>query len=212
LYGLRRWGSLRDGQKYLVEEGRERLFDLRVDPGETDNRIEGIDPAPWRQAMSVALERPVVEAWRILPSRRQPKKPVRMTLRWPEPVRAAWAGLDPTLHGKAKVTIENGEVTARWPKQRSRVEVFVVPPEHDGDAAPATVAIRVGKTTETLEVVETPPDGTGRARRYAKVTVGGRTVTITSTVVPIPSDADGDIVGFDPEVAGDLEAIGYVGD
>ncbi len=212
LYGLRRWGSLLNEQKYMVEEGKERLFDLRVDPGETDNRIKGVDPEPWREAMSNALDRPVKQAWRLVPSRNNPSKPITAKLTMGGPLTAAWNGHDPTMHGKATVAVKQNTMTAKWPKQKSRVEVFLVPPEHTEDMAVPTLALTVGGKSKNFEVPYKATNDSGRPQRLLKAPLGGRNLLITSTVVPVPSDADGTIVGFDQEVAGDLESLGYVGD
>lgn len=212
LYGLRRWGSLHNGQKYLIEEGKERLFDLRTDPAEKNNRIADSDPQLWRDAMATALDRPVVQAWRLVPSRTNPKKPMQATIQMEQPVTAAWAGLDPTLYGKADVKVTEDSVIARWPKQRSRVEVFVVPPVGPAATEPIPIVVQVGNKTESFEIVPTPLNRTGKPRTFLKASVGGRSLLVSSTVVPVPSDADGAIVGFDAEVAEDLKSIGYVGD
>jgi hypothetical protein len=161
--------------------------------------------------MSEALDRPVVQGWRILPSRKQGGPPVRVTLH-SAGIRAAWPGEDPIQSGRATVSLEADKVVARWPKQRGRVEVFVVPGPPLSDAPPISVDIKVGKkrTTATLDLeAEAKP---GKPARLLKVSIGGRSIEITSTVMPIPSEADGSIDGFDPEVAGDLESLGYIGD
>ena len=209
LYGLRQWGSLKNGKKYVVNQGKESIFDITADPGETRNVFADTDVEPLRTAMSEALDRPVVPGWLIVPSKRREGAPVRVTLH--TPVRAAWPGEDPTHSGRASVDITPDKLVARWPKQRGRVEAFVVPGELDSDE-PISVEVKIGKTikTETLDLSATAKPG--RPARYLRTKAGGRSVEITSTVVPIPTEADGAIEGFDPEVAGDLESLGYVGD
>ena len=209
LYGLRQWGSLKNGKKYVVNQGKESIFDITADPGETRNVFADTDVEPLRTAMSEALDRPVVPGWLIVPSKRREGAPVRVTLH--TPVRAAWPGEDPTHSGRASVDITPDKLVARWPKQRGRVEAFVVPGELDSDE-PISVEVKIGKTikTETLDLSATAKPG--RPARYLRTKAVGRSVEITSPVVPIPTEADGAIEGFDPEVAGDLESLGYVGD
>ena len=211
LYGLRQWGSLKNGKKYTIKQGRESVFDILTDPGETGNLISETDPTELRAAMSEALDRPVVEGWRIVPSRRRESTPVRVTMHSPD-IRAAWAGEDPTHSGRATISLEADKLVARWPKQRSRVEAFVAPGPLEPGADPIVVDIKVGPKTKQATLDLSAQAKPGLPRRYLKASVGGRTVEITSTVLPIPSDADGAIEGFDPEVAGDLESLGYVGD
>jgi arylsulfatase A-like enzyme len=211
LYGLRKWGSLQSGKKYVVSQGKETVYDILKDPTETDNLISTTDTAPLRAAMSEALDRPVVQGWRILPSRKREGPPVRVTLH-STGIRAAWPGVDPTQSGRATVALETDKVVIRWPKQRGRVEAFVVPGPPRSDAPPISVDIKVGKkrTTATLDLqAEGKP---GKPARLLKESIGGRSIEITSTVMPIPSEADGSIDGFDSEVAGDLESLGYIGD
>jgi hypothetical protein len=211
LYGLRQWGSLKEGKKYTINQGREHVYDILEDPAETADLIAETDVVPLRKAMSEALDRPVVQGWRIVPSQRRNGAPVRVTLHSPD-IRAAWAGTDPTHSGRATVTSEAEKVTARWPKQRGRVEAFVVPGPIDPSAPPMSVDIKVGNKTQTTHIDLTAKSTSGRPARLLRESIGGRSVTITSTVVPIPTEADGAIDGFDPEVAGDLESLGYVGD
>ena len=212
LYGLRQWGSLKQGLKYTVHQGREQVFDLGADPGETTDLSGQTDTTPLQLAMGEALDRPVMPAWRVVPSANKNGPAVRVTLHVPGEVRAAWAGQDPTHSGRATVKVESNRVVARWPRQRGRVEAFIVPGPLDPDAAPITVDLKVGgkNATATLDLSATGKNGLPAT--YLRERLGGRTVEITSTIVPIPTDADGAIDGFDAEVAGDLEALGYVGD
>ena len=212
LYGLRQWGSLKEGKKYTVSQGRERVYDLKTDPAETKNIVNDVETSPFLEAMAQALDRPVVPAWRIVPDRKRESVPARVTLRNPAGIRAAWAGVDPTHSGRANVTLTGDTVVARWPKQRSRVEAFVVPGPAGPDMPPAEVQIKVGNKTKTVGLNLSAASKPGMPKRLLREQVGGRTIEITSTVAPIPTEADGDINGFDAEVAGDLESLGYVGD
>lgn len=70
LYGTPMWGLLHEHQKWIMVDGREAVFDLATDPGETT-------PLPpvgdtWRRELAGALERPVVEGWRWEVSRAKP--------------------------------------------------------------------------------------------------------------------------------------------
>ena len=209
LYGLRRWGSLHDGLKYSSFEGDEEIYNLESDPEEQSNLIESHDPAPLRQALSAALDRPYVPVWRLVLNKSSSSDAVRVRLM--HPMAGAWVGDDPTMRGKAKVDLQPDHLVARWPKQRGMVEVFVLPNPED---LPETldVEVRVGKRVEThtITLVERDRPQPGQADTLLTARLGGRTLTMTSAFAPIPSDLDSAIEGFDAEVAGDLESLGYI--
>ena len=136
------------------------------------------------------------------------KRGVRVTLR--TPMAAAWVGDDPTMRGNAKVEIKEDRVIARWPKQRGMVEVFLVPPAELPDSI--DVDITIGKRTESHSIVLVDRDRprAGKPDQLLDTRFAGRHIRMTTTVAPIPSDLDNAIEGFDAEVAGDLESLGYI--
>ena len=208
LYGLRRWGSLHQGMKYTVHEGEEALFNLQTDPGEQRSLIAKQDAGPSRTALSDALERPFVQSLRLVLNRSKSGSPVRLTLN--QPMEAAWVGDDPTMKGKAKVEIEAQRTIARWSKQSGMVEVFMLPGADMSDTL--DVQIKIGKRTETHTIVlndRTAPKA-GVPDTLLDTRFSGRHIKITTTWVPIPSDLDSAIEGFDAEVQGDLESLGYI--
>ena len=209
LYGLRRWGSLHEGMKYSSFEGDEEVYNLDADPGEQSNLIETHDPAPLRNALSTSLERPYVPVWRLVLNKSSSSDSVRVRLK--HPMAGAWVGDDPTMRGKARVDLQPDHLVARWPKQRGMVEVFVLP---NPDDLPETldVEVKVGKRiqTHTITLVERERPEPGQADTLLEVRLGGRTLTMTSAFAPVPSELDSAIEGFDAEVAGDLESLGYI--
>ena len=86
----------------------------------------------------------------------------------------------------------------------------MVPPADLPDSI--DVDLTIGKRTETHTIVlvdrERPP--AGKPDKLLDTRFGGRHILMTTTVAPIPSDLDDAIKGFDPEVAGDLESLGYI--
>ena len=112
---------------------------------------------------------------------------------------------------EGQVDLQPDHLVARWPKQRGMVEVFVLPNPED---LPETldVEVRVGKRVEThtITLVERDRPQPGQADTLLTARLGGRTLTMTSAFAPIPSDLDSAIEGFDAEVAGDLESLGYI--
>jgi len=208
LYGSRRWGSLIDGTKFMVHKGVEELFDLNSDAGEQRNLIKKQSTLESKTALSKALDRPVAEIWRVVLDKSKGKEGVRVTLR--TPISASWVGDDPTMRGNAKVELKDDRVIARWPKQRGMVEVFFVPPAELPDSF--DVEITVGKRTEshTIPLINRDRPSAGKPDKLLDTRFAGRRILMTTTVAPIPSDLDDAIEGFDAEVAGDLESLGYI--
>ncbi|MEC8192080.1 MAG: sulfatase [Myxococcota bacterium] len=208
LYGLRRWGSLENGTKFMVHQGVEELYDLDSDPGEQVNLATTVDTADAKRAIGTALDRPVGAVWRMVLDKSSSGDAVTVTLN--AAVAAAWVGDDPTMKGKASVSIDTDKTVIRWPKQRGMVEVFLVPP----DPLPDTleVGMSIGKRTGLRSVVLVGRDRpkAGRPDNLFTERLAGRQIRMTTTVAPIPSDVDGTIQGFDAEVAGDLESLGYI--
>ncbi len=210
LYGLRRWGSLENGKKYMADKGNEALYDLAVDPGETQDRSakHSDELMAARLALGRALDRPYVPVWRLVLNTAKQGAAVRVKLN--TPIATAWVGDDPTMRGKAKVDIDPTQTIARWPKQRGMVEVFVVPPTplpHSFE-----LELKVGSRTEThkIDLSEPPEHKAGSAVTLFKTRLAGRSFRMTTGWAPIPSELDGAIQGFDSEVAGDLESLGYI--
>jgi len=208
LYGLRRWGSLVDGTKFTVHKGLEEIYDLRTDRAEATNIVESVDSTAAKQALGTALDRPVASVWRIAPSKSSSAKSVHVTLR--TPVSAAWVGDDPTMKGKASVNIESDRTVLRWPKQRGMVEVFLVPPDPLPDSIDIDISIGSRTETHTVVLIDRERPKAGLPDLMLNERMAGRRIRMTTTVAPIPSDLDSAIQGFDSEVAGDLESLGYI--
>lgn len=208
LYGLRKWGSLHNGLKYSVVEGNESIYDLTNDREEKKNIVESSEVDASREALSTALERPVVPVWRISPNRVRSGDPIRVTMR--QPFLGSWVGDDPTMNGRATIKTEDEKWVARWPKQRGQVEVFVMPPQNLPESV--EVDLKVGSKTETytINLKDRPEVPVGSPDTLLTARLGGRSVVFTTSWAPVPSELDSAIEGFDEEVAGDLESIGYI--
>jgi len=208
LYGLRRWGSLKEGIKYTTHEGAEEIYDLNRDPGEKQNIITKHDPTAGRKAIEESLDRPFVHVLRLVLNKARSGSSVEVKIK--HPVMAAWVGNDPTMKGRARVQLQDDHMTARWPKQRGMVEVFVLLPNElpDEIAVQMTVGSRSESFSFTTQNRVAPRAGSTDTLLTARVS--GRKLTVNTAWAPIPSDIDGSISGFDPEVAGDLESLGYI--
>lgn len=110
LYGLEQWGVLHEDHKWLVQEGREALYDLSTDPGEKGNLLKEspLDlGAPYRDVLAQVLGREVVVGYRLSPTTYRSANPPRKGL-WalcsvPGGFRLAWPGADPLVTSWATV-------------------------------------------------------------------------------------------------------------
>ena len=133
---------------------------------------------------------------------------MRITL--DQPMNAAWVGDDPTMKGKAKVEVTETQTIARWPKQSGMVEVFVIPTAEMGDTLNVTITIGKNSNTHSILLTDRTAPKPGKPDVLLNTRFEGRKVKMTTTWVPIPSDVDSAIEGFDAEVQGDLESLGYI--
>ncbi len=111
LYGLDHWGVLHEQRKWTTTEGREALFDLTEDPGETTNLLRN-DPddsgAPYRRHLAEAVERPVLAGYRLTPTQWKggPTVPgLWATCTVPGGFQATWPGQDPLEQSAADARI-----------------------------------------------------------------------------------------------------------
>ena len=66
-YGLEQWGVVLNGHKYVFEtaSGKERLFDLKADPGEQNDLARRTGLEAWRQAASTVHDATLGRGWRV---------------------------------------------------------------------------------------------------------------------------------------------------
>ena len=214
LYGLRRWGSLADGEKYTVFEGAEERFDLSADPGEERPLGPGEgDAAAGREALARALGTEVRWGFRLLADRGGSGGAVEAELVVPGGVAAAWVGDDPTEKSRAEVSVDGDRVTARWPTSSGQREVFVVPTT-DAETALGSLEMRVTVGRESAEATlswegDAPaPSGDGATLLTGQTR--GRRVTLGYAPVPLPFEESKALSGFDPEVSEALRVLGYL--
>ena len=207
LYGGVQWGSIVEGQKYISTKGREELYDLATDGSEAhDLGRQGAVPDAGRQALSEAVQRDVVLAFRVSPSGR-PNKPIRVDVQVPGGVAQVWVGDDPTSISKAVVISAQGELVKLEFESRLREhrEVFIVPARHAPEIV-GDVGVRiVGKMTYFDRLRATAYDG--RGADLSTTRAGSTAVEVTWAVLPLPLGEA--IVGSDGELTGALEALGY---
>jgi arylsulfatase A-like enzyme len=207
LYGPVQWGSLRGAEKYISTKGKEQLFDLAKDPGETnDLAAQGGSVTSGRIALAKGTGRDVMQAIRISPLSRAGRE-IQVDVHVPGGVANAWVGDDPTSTTLAEITSIEGEfVHLRFEsRMRENREIFVVP-NRPADEVVGEIGLKIlgkGATFERLRAL--PHDGSGAALSRARS--GSTALDVTWAVVPLP--AGDELVGSDAELAGALEALGY---
>jgi len=220
LYGQQVWGSLLGADKYISEQGRDRIYNLKVDP--TEDAIDTPDAATaarMRLAMTNALGTPSVLAWRLSPGEHESGNRLLATLEVPSGIDAAWAAGDPMGASNATVNLDGDRVIMAWASGNTRpVEVYVVP-SGDPTAALSTAQLSMqlgsgmveqGRARWSLDDEPPAPDGSGAP--LISVRARGRTISMTYATVPIPYADSDEIKAFDAEVKGELHALGYLED
>jgi arylsulfatase A-like enzyme len=214
LYGQRRWGGLDHGQKYVTSKGKDALYDLAADPDEADSQFQiGDDMSSVRASMSEALGQPVRQALRLYPTRNRSKDDLIVEVVVEGGVDGAFVAQDPTMKSEANVVVDGDRVRAVWPGgKNSTREVFIVPTLPVEEAAAGlswTIAFGSGIHEFGPDKVNVKPfDGSGAT--LARLQVPRRSVTVTWATVPMFDESATQLAGFDDEVRGELEVLGYV--
>ena len=219
LYGEQQWGALSGTTKWIVHEGEEQRFDVAADPVEKSPATpDALDREAMRAAMLRALGVPVELAWRIAPRARGGYTSMEAVLDVPGGVAQAWVGEDPTEQSSATVEVEGERVRMRWKAGNTRtIEVFVLPTAGAIAALPfATLSIvgvhddLVGEAGWPEDLPPALPQGDGADLITARM--GSRAVSLRYMITPLPYTDAAALHGFDAEVAGELKALGYLGD
>ena len=210
LYGNEAWGVVLDGLKYGTRSGAERINDLRVDSQEAANLRAVRDPAPFRAALSTALQRPVRQALRLTPHGRG-SGTWNVEVHVPGGVEDIWIGEDPTRKSAVELEPVDAETwrTRFFGYRGINREVFVVPKGDDIEAVANRVTLRIPR--EGVKAVPLPAfPYDGNAKVIARSGSVGRTVDVTWAIAPLPVGEGAS--GFDPELLAALQRMGYLDD
>lgn len=218
LYGDRAWGVVDQGLKYTSSQGAEHIHDMAVDPGETAARDQGgkRDAAPLLQAMARGLERPVVTALRVLPSKSTSADELVVTVRDPGGIADAWAAEDPLSQAEVTVTRPSPEVAVlTWAGgARGTREAYILPARPLDQALPELeLEVRHQSEPQPLARVRPeswPPAYTGVPALLFRGRATGRTVSVDYARVPVPDVDAAALVGVNAELHQDLKALGYI--
>jgi arylsulfatase A-like enzyme len=218
LYGPEKWGVVANEQKWISYEGREAIYDLKNDPNERDNlvlNIRGDSGQGWRERLADALDREVLVGYRVFTSiqREMPTEDVVAEITVPGGIRAAWVGADPTGGTIAEVAFEGEHLVARWPKGwRGGREIFFFPIAPMAEVTNhITATVTLGDVEELLTIHPDRVPTLSKNRMplgRVRFKETGRQVIISFATMPVPPPT-GPIEGYDPELAGMLQAMGY---
>ena len=219
LYGFERWGVIHGDEKYTTTQGREELYRLDTDPGESDNLLKGKgndEGAPYRAYLASGLGRDANVVYRLAPSyaRQNPQEDFVVTLQVPGGVEVAWVGDDPTRSSSASVSVDGELVTATWHKSfRGTCEVFVKPTKPFSDVThKLSMTATLGAQSESATVAKTLPATLDTQRvPLAQIKLPTRGVGLGFAISPIPNEETQALSGYDPELASMLPSHGIRG-
>jgi len=169
-----------------------------------------------RKAMGEALEKEVALGFRITlrqPSSRSKRKECTVILQFPEQIKAAWRGADPTH--KAKLSVDSTDDTAvfTWDrKNKTSREAFVVVQGNAADIFSSMTAQLMidGETVDFQNKLLSTPRYDGRETILSKVLFKSHKATISYAFLPIPDAKDLELDAFDDEVSEELKILGYM--
>lgn len=210
MYDREQWGVVLDGWKYILETagGRERLFDLRADPGELRDLMKPGHPEldRLRAGLAQATGWPVERGWRFRFERlRRP-----LDLVFNQPVRAAGV-IDPEAERQRRANQEWGEAP-----ERTRDDVAQVAVSPDG----LTVRLSPGPQGKGIVWVVGPDEGAtivGRSLdREVPMAAGRSSVGGTQaeawygTLIQPPTTEADQRLTPDAEALRALQVLGYI--
>lgn len=213
LYGEAQWGVAAGGEKYITSQGVERVFDLRADPGE-QTKLPDPDLNAWRFRLGDGVNRPAGQGFRLEASRSNTGRPTVARLTVPTGVLAAFAADDPLETGPVDIDVDGDVVTITWRTRAGSTprEVFVMPKFSLDQATPdVDLQLQDGALWAAGQPVRSMSKrADARPTNLLSARVDGRTVTLGVGVAPIPDATQVATSGYDAEVSGDLEALGYI--
>lgn len=209
LYGRDGWGVLSDVHKWWQRGGTSFVFDVGVDPGERQDLAVTTPSAPFAVAMGVALDAPVLAGWRF---RLVTKAGVpRITASVPGGFRAAIPAYDPRGRSEGAEPVIEADGSLTWAPAvgvETPAEFFAIPWADATDCTGLQVTARVGVKSWTEGCARPAgPPGKGPDRVVA---VGDARVGVEVELVWVPLLDGVAVPGFHPDVAEELQTLGYV--
>ncbi|MCP4805967.1 MAG: sulfatase [Proteobacteria bacterium] len=210
LYKTDAWGLIDGSTKWILREGRERIFDLAADPGENNGRRPELEES---EALSLrlgqALGREVGPAWRISgygKNKHTPAKVGSLQVTHPSGIQATWGAYDPLANLQKPELVDGAAVVEAGGAPFPR-EWYVVP---NGDVTdPSGLAL----TRAGIHGLESTYEGEpmvieGRAQTVLTMGVGASRVSVMPVRTPAPVRSE--MSGVAKEREDELRALGYL--
>lgn len=208
LYGPDGWGVVDQGRKWYRRGRAESSFDLTRDPEELVELDEPGHTERFAASMGEALDREVVQAWRIKLYSKGEQKAVSWHVSHPSGLERVWPSYDP--RGRASGTAPQ-QFDGEWrvdkgPGEQPPAAIYVLPPVED----PTDCAgLKIELTGVDVGPKTTCPRATGR-RLEPMFMVGdtrwGASVDLVWT--PLPEGVA--VEGYAEELKLQLQELGYM--
>lgn len=208
LYKTDAWALIDGRTKWVLREGRERVYDLASDPGEEDGRRPDVDESvAMSERLSQALGREVRPAWRVAGYGNNKHSPGRagLEVRHPDGIEATWKAYDP-LDTLAEPTLVDGVAAVDGSEKLTPREWYVLP-TGDATQVQGLTLGRPGAEPVTYKG-DSPMPIEGRARSALTIGVGTTRVSIMPVWTPAPVRSKTTQVA--PEREAELRALGYL--
>ena len=133
LYGPDGWGVVDEGRKWYRRGRTESWFDLALDPEELKELADPDQGAQYASRMAEALDRPVVQAWRIKLYAKGDQKAVSWHVSHPSGLERVWPSYDPRgrASGTAPQRFEGEWRVEKGPGEQPPAAIYVLPPVDD---------------------------------------------------------------------------------
>jgi hypothetical protein len=208
LYGHRRWGVWSGTEKLTLHQTRADRVDLAVDPDEAHPGTPSPDSL-LPSVLSVALGQPVAPSIRLFPQRKGNRQDIHMRVQVEGGLLAAFVADDPTLQSEAELTQTGEQVHIRWAgATRGAREVFLIPTSTTGELH-IWGEVQLGDSPP-IPFDRRIPAGLPMVATPIPTAAKGPTIELGRNWTPYDPPQGGALPGMDPEVAGELEALGYM--
>jgi len=170
----------------------------------------------WRSHLANTLGREVLVGYRlnVTLGRTMPTHDFVCELTVPGGVERAWIGVDSLRRSSAEVSVDGEVVRAVWHAgYTGDREIFIIPSDPMEEVTTHLHGLAThGDQTGELIVPEHRDPRPGATRTpLARAQVGNRWVVLTYGIGLVPPDVGEAVDGYDAEVRGALEALGYLG-
>lgn len=193
LYGSRRWGSLQNGVKYTVVEGRQSVFNLQSDPSERSNQApEGM--VAGRQALGEAMNTEAPIVFRVTASRPSDERQDLVAhLHVPSGIRHVWIGedyLNRSASSIAHIDEQTVAITFEGGQKGTR-EVYVqpaIPAEEAISDVRLSMVVQDSESLATQSSRDWPPAFQVNNPMLLQARSGSRSIKLGYSVAPVPPE------------------------